>query len=374
MAETTERPQQTKPPLSARLASLVWRVNQQLQWLQGSSATPSVAPKRRVPCLVLGRGLYQEAWQSYNIRSASALKKILQQKAQPQQLQFIGPWQDNQRRVLTLTLNADAMPLRDKAYVLLPESLVLGAALPRGLYQINDAGQNYFFYQQEKQWQTLLQSKLVNDANKARLALGCSSEMSLKELTPAQLQALIPKGVSKLGLAYWQQGWQGNTAATGSKQPLPWPQLMATVAIIGASYLALSSGYLLVKQQLLSSQLESIQPQVSELLQQQSRLQQARSNLAQLNDQLNDGAYVNQFWQLIAQASENGTTISYVTSDAARITIGGESPDALALLKRLHALPQVEAAEFAAPVRDNRGVQAFRIDVILKPSTQESQA
>lgn len=365
MPETTTNASSptSKQRLKSGLAQLVWRVNERLQWFKGSATEAQAEPKRRCASVVLARGLYQESWQTFNIRSYKALRKILKQKAQPRQLFYIGPWQDSQRQVLIITLTEKAQPLLAKAWLIFPESLVLSAALNVGFYEITSAEQSYFLLKTEQRWQTLLRSKLVNDAHKAKLALGCSEQTPTQQLSDAQVTGLCARGVAQLGSLYWQQALQQPQSSNQSQ--LPWQQLGVSLALVGALYLVLSSGYLLVKQAWLEQRLAEVTPQVSELLTAQGQLQQATSNLEVLQASFVDSHRINDFWRMVAALPEDQVALAYITLNDDKLVIGGTATDALQLLKDLHALPQVAKAEFASPVRDNRGVQQFRIDVVL---------
>ncbi|RUO62602.1 hypothetical protein [Pseudidiomarina insulisalsae] len=376
MAETTTAKAANKSAskVSNRLrqgfAALVWRVNRQLQWFQGAHTEPKPPPKRRCPCLVIARGLYSESWHSYNIRSQRALHKILKQKyGDAANVQFfIGPWHQNQRKVLLIELNNTALSLKEKALTLLPESLVLSAALAPGLYEINDGEHQYYLYKQlykqESQWQTLLRSGLVNNLEKARLALGCSAEQQATQLTQRQLAALTPRGVAKLGFNYWQQGLQQQQGQRGRQ--LPWQQLGLTVAGIGAVYLLLSSVYLGVMNQRIDSELEQVTPQVSNLLDQQQQLQQAQQALTELRGEFVNAQRVNAFWEVFAAAAQTeNNRITYLQSNDSNLVLGGEIPEALPLLRQLHDLPQVATAEFASPPRNARTGQQYRITMEL---------
>ena len=371
MAETTAgKASSPQNKLKQGLAALVWRVNRDLQWFQGAQAEVKAAPKRRVACLVIARGLYNESWQSYNIRSARALQKVLKQKyANSPNVQFyLGPWQNNQRKVLIAELNNTALALKEKAYTLLPESLVLSAALADGLYEINDGQHQYFLFKQAQQWQTLLRSPLVNSIEKARLALGCSAEQPATTLTTAQINALLPRGVNKLGLNYWQQGLQQQNRAGTS---LPWQKLAITLGSIGALYLVLSSLYLVVQSNTVASQLEEITPKVGALLDQQQQLQQSQQSLQEMSGRFVNDQRINAFWQVfrIAQQTETNS-ITYLQSNDDTLAMGGQIDEALPLLRQLHDLPEVKSAEFASALRNTRLGQQYRINLVLEEGGQ----
>ncbi|MDN7124467.1 hypothetical protein J6I90_06200 [Pseudidiomarina sp. 1APP75-32.1] len=343
-------------------AALVWRVNQQGQWFQGESAKPSPPPKRRVACLVLARSFYQESWQSFTIRSFSGLRKVLKQKAaNSSQQHFIGPWQDGQRRVLTLTLSDEGQSLLSRAFVVLPESLVLSAALTEGFYQIESGEHCYFLFNQEQQWQTAVRSSMMRDAQRAQLALGSPSSNSVTAINDAQLGPLITRGVSKLGSHYWRQGWQKSASNT----TFAWQPTLAVIAAIGGIYLALSSGYLMLERSWLNHKLEAITPEVSELLTRQNELASVSESIAQLSQVYVNADTINGFWEVFAVIEQHQVSLSFMQGDGKQLSVGGQTESALELLKTLHALPQVEKAEFATPVRGGSGQQRFRIDLSL---------
>ncbi len=374
-ASTTQNTQESlQRKLSGGIATLVWRVNPQGQWFHGANREQSPAPKRRVSCLVLARSYYQESWNSYTIRSLKGLHKVLKQKdlkqkaEAPAQQHFIGPWRDGQRRVLTLTLNQQGQQLLTKAFTVLPESLVLSAACSEGFYQIEHGQQCYFLFNQEQQWQTAVRSPLMRDAERAKLALGCPSEQHTQHINEAQLGELITRGVKQLGSHYWRQGWQKSV----STRSFAWRPTLAVAAVIGACYLALSSGYLLLERNLLNRQLEQITPEVSELLTLQSDLADISASIEQLRQVYVNADTINGFWQVLAVVEQHQTQLTFMQGDGQQLSIGGQTENALELLKTLHGLPQVEKAEFASPVRGSGGQQRFRIDLALTTETTET--
>ncbi|WP_411359071.1 hypothetical protein [Pseudidiomarina salilacus] len=367
MAET--KTQATAPArpnkLKQSFAALVWRVNRQLQWFQGNQSAAKAAPKRRVACLVVARGLYSESWQTFNIRSQRALQKVLKQKYgnRPNTLFFIGPWQQNQRRVLLIELNPAAQVLQDKAYTLLPESMVLSAALPNGLYEIADGEQVYYLHKQEQQWQTLLRSQLVNSLDKARLALGCSATQAATQLSYQQVGALTPRGVSKLGLATWQQGYQQQEGQAG--KGLPWQQIGITLGAIGGIYLLVSSAYLYAQAAMIESKLEQITPEVAALLDQQQQLQRSQQAINELSGQRVNDQRINAFWQVFIAAQADDNNFTYLQANDSKLVMGGTIPEALPLLSKLYDLPSVKTAEFGSPLRNSRLGQQYRIEMEL---------
>lgn len=366
MAEATANqaatPKQSK--LKQGLAALVWRVNRQLQWFQEIKPSRSLHLSTVLP-VWFSRVACTASWQSYNIRSQRALHKVLKQKyAKSETVQFyIGPWQNNQRKVLLIELTPTAQAFREQAYTLLPESLVLSAALPNGLYEVSDGDHHYFLYQLEQQWQTLLRSGLVNNLEKARLALGCSAEKPASQITGEQLASLTPRGVSKLGLNYFQQGLQQRQSHGDGG--VPWQKLGVTLASIGAIYLLISSAYLVIQSGMIANQLEAVTPKVAVLLDQQQQLQQAQQQLNELSGQFVNDQRVNGFWQVFIAAQGEGNRITYLQANDNILAIGGEISEALPLLRKLHDLPEVASAEFASSLRNTRNGQQYRIDMVL---------
>ncbi|MDN7126978.1 hypothetical protein J6J08_06255 [Pseudidiomarina sp. 1APR75-33.1] len=361
-ATSTKTKASLQRQLKGGMTTLVWRVNQQGQWFQGQNTKPSAPPKRRVACLVLARSFYQESWQSFTIRSFNGLRKVLKQKAtSSSQQHFIGPWQDGQRRVLTLTLNDEGQALLSRAFVVLPESLVLSAALTEGFYQIESGEHCYFLFNQEQQWQTAVRSSMMRDAQRAQLALGCPSSSPITQINDSQLGPLITRGVSKLGSHYWRQGWQ----KSASSKSFAWQPALAVIAVIGAIYLALSSGYLMLERSWLNHKLEAITPEVSELLTRQNELASVSDSIEQLSQVYVNADTINGFWEVFAVIEQHQVSLSFMQGDGKQLSVGGQTENALDLLKTLHDLPQVEKAEFASPVRGGSGKQRFRIDLSL---------
>lgn len=358
-----------KARIMQRLAGLAWRLNAAGQWQPLTTGSPpSIAPyqRKRYLVAVLARDAYQESWQSYTIRSARALKKVLELKRQAREFFYIGPWQNNKREVLTIRIAETLQNEVEKAQLVFPETLVLGNACEHGFYHVQPQGQAYFLHKKgDGSWQSLLSSKLINAPDKAKLALGCAADLTEHSLNEPQLREALAEAVVQLPPSYWTQGWQ--SAQRQSESRFPWQKLAIGLGSIGAVHLLLSSFYLYSYSIWSAQRLEDITPKVSDVLTQQERLQRAQQQLTELSANLMSAELLNQYWTVVATASQLDASIDYSNYNGEKLTVGGQAKDALELLRKLHELPMVASAEFATPLRNGRGGQQFRIDITLQP-------
>lgn len=350
-----------------RLAGLAWRLDANGHWHSLTSGQPKpVAPavKKSYFLALLARDSYQEAWHSYTIRSARALKKVLELKRKPNELFYIGAWQQGKREVLSIRVDDKLSPELQKARLVFPETLVLGSGLSEGLFHVQTHRQAYYLHKKaDGSWQTLLQSKLINSTAKAKLALGCPEDAAEHSLNEPQLREALAANLTQLPSHFWTQGWQPLHAQ--GENAFPWQKLGIGIGVIAASYLLLSSLYLYGVGMWSQQRLEEVSPQVVDVLTQQEQLQRAQQQISKLNANLMTAELLNQYWTVIATLSQAKATLDYSTYNGEVLTLGGQSRDALSLLRQLYALPEVSSAEFATPLRSGRGGQTFRIDITL---------
>ncbi|MFC0445722.1 hypothetical protein ACFOD1_02580 [Pseudidiomarina halophila] len=345
--------------LSAQLTQGLWRVAADFSWYQGTSSEPVAAPTKRVPVVVLARQLYQEQWQTFAIRSQRELKKIVQLRddGDASVMHFIGAEHDGQRQVLTVRLTERGLAAAAQGYVVLPETLVLNAALDNGFYQIGADSRVYFMLCDDKQWKSALQSPLLKTAETAKLALGAAAEQTPKTITLAQLQALLPQGVKRLGYRMWQQGWQ----RVSTTRAFPWRQTLIASTAVVALYAAISTLYLFGERWWLERQLAAIDDDVAVVLQQQTAMQDARQNIEALEKYQTNWQAVNQFWQVYRLIEEQQLQLNFLRGDFQTFMLSGVADGALPFLQKLNASPAVAEADFDAPVRSNGSEQRFII-------------
>ncbi|RUO46654.1 hypothetical protein CWE21_10895 [Pseudidiomarina aquimaris] len=354
-----------------RLTGLAWRLNAQGEWhpLQTGSPKAPLAKgeKKRYLVALISRDSYQESWSNYTIRSARALKKVLELKRQAREFFYIGPWQNGKREVLTIRVTEALKDELPKAQLIFPETLVLANAAEHAFYHVQPKGQDYFLHKKpDGSWQTLLSSKLINSVAKAKLALGSAADLSEHSLNEPQLREALAEALVKLPPHFWTQGWQG--AGQASQSSFPWQKLAIGLGSIGVVYLLISSLYLYGTSVWSQQRLEEISPKVTNVLTQQQKLQQAQQQLDSLHANLMKADLLNQYWTVVATTEQAKATLDYSNYNGEKLTVGGQSPDALELLRTLHALPAVSSAEFASPLRNGRGGQTFRIDITLNPA------
>ncbi|RUO56267.1 hypothetical protein [Pseudidiomarina homiensis] len=354
------KPKQTSlfKRLASQLERGLWRVNADGQWYQGSQAKAVTVPKKRVPVVVLARTFYQEKWQSFAIRSQRELRKILTlQNSAPGVLHFIGHEQDGQRRVLTVELTAEGQKLAEHGYVVLPETLVVAAALNDGFYEVSSAKAAYFLHKQGKEWQTARKSALLRDATTAKLALGAGHSEAVQQVSEAQLQALLIRGVRKLGVAIWQQGWQGS----GQTKSFPWQQTLVACGAVVVLYAVLSSGYLMAQRWWLESQLTAMQDDVSVVLEQQSAMQNAQATIETLQQHQANWQAVNNLWRTYRVIEEQNVDLNFLRGDFKSLMLSAVADGALPFIQQLSASPAVVNADFDSPVRASGNQQRFII-------------
>lgn len=348
--------------LKQQFASLVWRVRADGVWQRGNSSAQHAEPKRRVPFVVLARELYSEQWQSFAIRSKRELQKVLRLRDHDNSvMHFIGDEHEGRRSVLTVTLSQAALVYAQKAYIVLPETLVLNAALDDGVYFVQAAKQNYYLHRNQRQWQSVPTSPLIKDEATAKLALGVSASRNVATLKQNDVQSMLPEGVLKLGLSYWQQGWR----KVESDKPFAWQQALTLSAGVIVLYGLISTAYLSVDRWWTEQQLAEIEPAVSDVLADQNAVNQARATIEELQRFQTNWRAVNNFWQVYRVTEEQNVELRFLRGDFRELTLSGLAENALPFMQDLNASGAVATSDFASPVRANGGQQSFIIEMTL---------
>lgn len=316
--------------------------------------------------IILSRACYRESVASYPIAATTELKKILKQQHQePGCYHFIGNLQDGIRQVLTISVFAQYSALCQQAFFVVPASLLANYATTGRFKQVT-ANDCQFFMQPQPDglWQSVLQSQLIANVDRAKLALGVPADAALETYTlpaPKQLAASLVK----IPLRFW--------ASCAVKQQALLPQLnfkplLLASAIIGAAYLALSSLYL-------HFTLNSRQQAFTHLLSETQAISTDRRQLEQdvalltfLAEQRSNPLPVLAFWSVYASWQLQDVQLVSVRSDFNDITVQGEAASATTVLQQTLDLPYVADARFTAPVRrGQRGREQFTLVLTLQP-------
>jgi len=147
-------------------------------------------------------------------------------------------------------------------------------------------------------------------------------------------------------------------------QSYPWKQAGIIASTVFTVYLALSSGWLVVKQQQLDQQLSDQKSQVNQALALQKSYQQKLQWQKLLAEPLNNSLPYWNTWPIVLDAASVGATFTAIHYKNSKVIIHGtadKSVKATDVLAKLSENPKVESPSFSQPVRKNRNKENFAI-------------
>lgn len=334
-----------------RLLSMVYyaAADQSLLQLNEQGWRPTETSSR-IPVLVLSRACYQEKLQSFAIRSASELRKVLKQSEQGKlSFHFISKLEQGQRRVLTIMPYPEYWPLCQKATLVLPASVVLASGIEPGLHQLQSPDKQLFILKYPGgDWHSALATPVMKQPQSALLLLGGHPETQCYSWTEQQLPELIRQGLFKLLPEYWLSGWNGFQS---SASRLPWQMLVSSCAAVSIVYLLCSTVYLEATSYYRQHKLQQGGEEMTELLSERQQLQQKQQLTIALQQQLSDVYSTQQVWDLISVLQLNDIDVQRLQWFGEEVQLTAEAENATQALQMILDQPFVSSAQFISPVR-----------------------
>lgn len=326
----------------------------------------------KAPILVLSRFNYDEKTESFAINSASALRKILkQQQNSPLSYHFIGNLVDGQRKVITITPKSAVLQHCLQARLVLPISLLVQASQQQGMHKVSlPDGCFYQLNRVAMQSVSLPQSALISTSEQALQILGGHVASPCYSWSTSDFLVLCQKAF-KLPLSYWQVAL---TARPAHFNIATWWPFVTLAGLVASCYLLLAS-YLLNHQIMTSQrQLTELNNAITPVLETRNVLQRAQAQAATIHSLIQVTVPGDAFWEVFALAQLNNVQIIHFEADVNQLHLRGTAPNALNWLQLLLTQPQVQTADFNAPVRrTNNNQDQFDISMRFAAPTAVSQ-
>jgi hypothetical protein len=361
--------------LKQRLLSMVYYLTAEQSVLQlNAGGWQQSSDFSRLPVLLLSRACYQEKRQSFAIRSASELRKVLKQSEQGKlSFHFISGLDQGQRKVLTISPYPEFWSICQKASLVLPASLVLANTAEAGLHYIESPDKPLFLLKHPSgEWQSALATPVMKQADSALLLLGGHPQTPCYSWSQTQLTALLRQGLPKLSPQDWFAGWNG---LQSTQKKLPWPLLISSTLVLSFCYLLVGSAYLELTSLYRQYKLEQGGGQMSQLLQERQQLQQQQQLISVLKQQLHQPANTQLIWELVSALQLNGVEVVRLQWAGQELQLIAEADDATKALQIILDQPFVLSAQFSSPVRKVQKKEGFNATIALdsKAITAEEQ-
>jgi|GEM_PF-6269219 len=337
---------------------------------------------RKTRIRVLSRYSYTEQTESFPLKSASELKKLLNNKY-PGYLHFIGDWQQNSRQVLLIKLKPQAAHLAETSGLLIPETLLLAEVLEQGLAELNTpagvvfaassgAGQG-LGKSAGQSIQTAVKGGVINSAEAAKLSLGVATNADHTTYSTEELFRLYSQSVVSVVLAHRSELFKRSEKATSK---LPWASMGIAAAALLVIYAGLSTLYLSASDSSRQATLDGYGEQVTERLNRRSQMEQEVNRLSALNASGQSRQQLINTWEVIAMLRDTGVTMQNVTGNFRELEFRAVAPSATTVVERAAQHELVQNIEFTSPVRSSRQGETFSVRIELReqlPVQAESQ-
>lgn len=311
---------------------------------------------------ILSRECYSEQHKQYPALSGTALKAVLAQEFSGQQvLHRVGPMQNGQQQVTTYSLTP-ALTEKLKTGFWLPETLLLGSALPGEVLALQDSGQKFFCCHWNGQTYSALQTAICADANRFKMVQGLPADLPVRQLSLAEHQLLLLRGLVALPL----QSYTGFWRMQQSSLSFNW-RVMLIAALVGwSAYLALVSGWLHWQNGRIQQQTEAMGPKVNELLDLQKQYETSRALQQEIADSLQQAVYPEQLSLLMLSLTSQQVTVERLQLKGGAAELTARAAKATAALSAIQQMPFVASANYINATRRVGEQEQFTVSIQFK--------
>lgn len=352
------------PVLQRLTESLVTVCSKQqlFKWQFTSQQASLVATTAAKFVQILGRECYSEQHKQYPALSGSALKAVLAQEFRGQPvLHRVGPLQNGQQQVTTYSLTP-TLTEKLKTGFWLPETLLLGSALPGEVLAVQDSGQNFFCCHWNGQSYSALQTAICADANRFKMVQGLPADLPVRQLSQAEHQLLLLRGLTALPLQSYAGFWRMQQAAMSFN----WRAMLIAALIGWSAYLALVSGWLHWQNGRIQQQTEAMGPKVNELLDLQKQYETSRGLQQEIADSLQQAIYPEQLSLLILSLTSQQVTVERLQLKGGAVELTARAAKATVALNAIQQMPFVASASYINATRRVGEQEQFTVSILFK--------
>lgn len=322
-----------------------WRITQD----GGSFSLATIVP----------RSCYTEYQRNYPVLDKKDLSAVLHQDYPKNAIHLISAVEHTHRVVSTFVFDEVFLASLSHPQYLLPESLVLAAAVPHKQVSIEiQALRSWFIYANGEKVVSQLPNSLVPNAQMFRLAQGVPDEVEQFKLQEQELPDTYVRGVIQLGVTAMIPFFY--LAAAKHKLPDWRPFAVATLLVLFA-HMGLTSWFVGWQAAARDAQITAFGPKMSELFAAQQNHQLLQDQLTGINQQLANTVVVFPVWEITQQLLNSGIILHSLEQQGTQLELRGLAVKATDVLVQLQQLPKVTDATFIAPTRRADEKEQFHI-------------
>ncbi|MGM0906962.1 MAG: hypothetical protein ACQEVQ_10575 [Pseudomonadota bacterium] len=356
--------QPLKQQLIRKLASRWWYFFDGKNWFNAQGKKLSNAPKGFV-IVVLARHCYRSQQSTWPIKSSRELKQVLKQK-QPASLHWVKAYNNNQRVVNSINIDAATQAQLNNAQCIIPEHwLVNKAQKNNSFWQLETPAGSWFSAKQGSEHNHSVLAGVIKSAATAKASLGVADDLHTETLTWDDYHQRLVDAMPGLTPGQWQSVWK---PAGKQRTELNWKAIGLTLASVVGLYAVLSTGYLYYLDYSRTQQLQAFGEQVDERLQERSQMQRSVNRIRALSQLSADQEQLLANWNLIGFLYLNQVEITRMDSQLDQLEITGRAESATDIAEKLTQLDSVSSVTFSSPVRRSQNQEVFTLEVKLEAS------
>lgn len=328
------------------------------QWRVGTQAVP-----KKGLIYIIARSAYREFEKTYPIENRSDLKAVLDQQFEGQDcIHQIQKTANHQSLVKTFVFDSQLMQSLPAFCVLLPESLVLHAALQQKHCKVAlvDQAYTWFLYVRAEHFSSQLASRLCSDLNTFSMVNGVPQEIEELNISPGAKPALLLQGLKSLSPALLLN-------FVRYKRPqgkaLPWRAIGITAFVVLLGYFSASTLYLNWTATSAAQAIAGFGPDVDQVMAQKQQFEDLKTKLDKTQQLLAQQKSSLPVWSLLLHLLQSGANISAFQWQNGQLVVQGTTPVATALVEAITKLPYVSKAAFSEATRRERELDSFSIKI-----------
>ncbi len=323
---------------------------------------------------IVSRQHYQELVKQYPIESERELRKVLAQEhpADNSVFHLIAPAREQKRSVTTYRLKSGVTDNVKHWAVILPESLLVGLALPEtAVAEVESPGGNFFIARFQGQVRSHLKNSLCRDLNQFKILTGMPEEIVPLQISALQLQTYLQSGIEKLSLRHWLSLFflpKKSAVSVFKLKPL-----LSIITVIVVGYMAAASFYLQSSIDHYDHALQALGQEIDVLLDQQQKTEQRQQDALKLQTQFSTNYKTAQLWLTVGQLlSVQDIELQGISFQDGRLTVRGRAPSATKVLESFSASRDFHDARFDASVSRQDNLEFFVISAAIGPLQERS--
>lgn len=337
---------------------------------------PTSKEEQRIKCLIVAKEHYYEFTKIYPIGNRRELSKAL--KLENNHTPYDGKVfhaiervDEQSHRVTFWSFNEESLSKYDlKPYFLLPESYLFTQGIGKEKFNsvISRSCGELFLIRSNKGTLSGIATNSIKDISTFAMATGNFSVTAeeVVRIPPSEFTEFIATSIKKISAVDLKSFWLAPQSKKA--EAWPWQKALAPLALVGVSYVALTSAWIKLQQVTVEKELSDKQASIAQAFKLQKQHNDLQSYFDELNKPILEHSPFWESWRVIAEIIEMGATIRSVELKHGKVTIQGTANKGIKATSILETLMQnemISSPGFSKPIRKSRGKEQFTIEFLF---------